>query len=293
MNTENLKKEIKGLKLKHIVLLCTGVFLAFAIIGSILIAAGGGLHWTWGFPAIGFGTLHEVDDAKPLDLSGVDALVVSSVSDDIAVQTGQNASAELKGQCRSAGDPVYLQTRREGATLYAEVKYPSSINSSNTMLTVTIPQGYQGDFTVNSVSGGIRASGLPNAFADVSLRTVSGEIGFGSAAFGSLTASSTSGGVSISGIAANMSVHTVSGDVLLEYAKIAATTVGTISGDVQAAIPAASAFSVDFGTLSGSFRSTHPGLNVGEAERGFKSNTENAPLLKVNTTSGDFTITGE
>jgi hypothetical protein len=293
MNAENLKKEIKGLKLKHVALLCTGVFLAFAIIGSILFAAGGGFNWAGGMPLLGFGALHEVDDVKPLDLSGVDALMITSVSDGIAVQTGQNASAELKGQCSSAGDPVYLQTRRDGNTLRVEVKYPSSISNSNTMLTVTLPQSYQGDFTVNSVSGGIRSTGLPNAFANVTLGTVSGQIDFSSAAFASLKASSTSGEISISDIAASTAVHTISGGVLLDYAEMAATTVGTVSGGVKAEIPSTSAFSVDFGTLSGSFRSTHPGLHVNEAERGFKSSAENAPLLKVNTTSGDFTITGK
>jgi DUF4097 and DUF4098 domain-containing protein YvlB len=233
-------------------------------------------------------------------MSGVASIAVSSVSDDVMIKSGgDKITASLTGQCRTSGEPVYLKTSMNGSTLIIEVKYPSSINVgvnfnyNNTKLTLTIPAGYQGDLSVTTVSGGIRANDSPFEFGDVTLHSVSGDMSFRTASYRSLKATTISGDIEISGIVAKTSAGSTSGSVTLDYDVASETSVNTVSGDVSAAIPDTASFSVDFGSVSGDFRSTHTGLTISRASRGFTSIKEGAPLIKVNTTSGDFRIEGK
>jgi hypothetical protein len=295
MNTENLKKEIRKIKVGHVALLCAGVFLAFAIIGSILIAAGGG--WLvrgfnidfHNFVPIGPGTLYDVDDREELDMAGVERITIESVSDNVTVLSGgEKTVATLQGQCRSALGPVKLSASKNGSTLAIEVQYPRTISNSNTRLTVTIPESYGGDLSVKTVSGGIYSEGLPQKLGNVTLHAVSGNIRFGAQSFTEGKADTTSGGVRITGITGRTTVTTVSGHVELDYTAAVATTVRTVSGSVDASIPESAAFQVDYGTVSGSFRDRK------STERGFKGSMPGALVLfKVDTTSGDFVITGK
>lgn len=301
MNAENLKKEIKKVKIWHIAVLCAGVFLAFAIIGSILVAAGGGwlyngFHFSRSdFPPIGPGKLYDVNDHSELDLAGVDSVVIIAVSDDVTVKSGgEKIVSDLKGQCRSSTEPVKLDAHKDGGAVTIEVKYPRTIHNSNTALTVTIPEGYAGSLSVTTVSGGVFAEGLPFNLQSVDLHSVSGGLRFGAQSYAGLKAETTSGDINVSGIAGATTANTISGDVNLDFTAAVATTVTTISGGVTAAIPQNAAFKVDFGTVSGSFRSNHPALSVTGASHGFSgAMSGGTELLKVNTTSGDFRIEGK
>ena len=301
MNTENLKKEIKKVRIGHIALLCAGVFLAFAIIGSILLAAGS--NWAWGkgfhinfsnIPPIGPGELFEVNDRFDVDINGVNRIEIISISDDANISSGPKGEATLIGQCRSVGTPKKLEVRKQGSTLVIEVKYPQSTNNSTTRFNITIPEGYDGELSVSTVSGEIFAQGLPFTLGKVSLHSISGDVDFGSASYDDLTADTTSGEITINGVASRTHVKSVSGDVVLDYSAIAETSVSTVSGSVRAAIPDADPFIIDFGSTSGDFSSTHPGLGVNEADRGFNGSTRDGKItIKVNTTSGDFTLEGK
>lgn len=302
MNADNLKKEIKKVKVSHIALLCAGIFLAFAIIGTILVMAGGGLVQQGGFhlsdlrnlPPIGLGQLFDVDDKFDLDMNGVDRIEITSVSADVSVVTGKGF-AELKGQCRSTTKPMWLETRKQGSTLIIEVKYPiAGNNNSNVQLTVTIPEEYAGAMKINSVSSSIMAEGLPYKLGQVNLHTVSGDIRFSTASYTDLAADTISGEVSVSGIAARTKVTTTSGDINLDYSIFTATTVGTISGEVRATLPEKSELKVNFGSVSGEFSSNLPGLGITGADGGFNGGTTNGTeSFNVNTTSGGFRIVGK
>lgn len=302
MNADSLKKEIKKVKIGHIALLCTGIFLAFAIIGSILIAAGGGwlvnngFRFNWNdIPPVGPGQLFDVNDRFDFDLDGVDRIEIVTISDDVNVKPASGkVVAELKGQCRSATKPKWLEARKAGNTLYIEVKYPQSVNNSNTSLTVTIPAEYAGDLKVVTVSGELYADGLPLKLDEVNIHTVSGDVYFSTASYADLKADTTSGEVKVSGIMAATNVKTVSGDVSLDYTAFVATTVKTVSGEVRASIPQTSAFKVDFNSVSGDFTANHSGLGVDRAKDGFSGSTpDGKELFKVNTTSGDLSIDGK
>lgn len=273
------------------------------IIASILcvllllpILAGCGLNLRLGDIEIsGSGQRFDVNDSKELDMAGAESIRISSVSDDIVVKSGgSKVLAELKGDCYSTSKPVWLDARRDGGSIVIEVKYPGIITSDDTMLTVTIPADYAGDFSASSVSGDIDAQGLPFKLRQVTLGSVSGNIGFAADSFTKLKADTTSGGITLSGIAAETAAGSISGDVSLEYNVFAETSVTTISGGVEASIPQNAAFKVSFGSVSGNFSSTHPGIAVDNADRSFSGSANGGDaLLKVHTTSGNLRITGK
>lgn len=299
MNADNLKKEIKKVRIGHVALLLAAVFIAFSIIGGAMLFAGG---WTFGNLInlngsinIGPGELHEVNDRQELDLDGVDAIHIVTISDDpVLVAGGSKVVAELKGQCRSVDEPVKLDARKSGSTLVIEVKYPKSTSSNNTTLTITIPESFTGSLQIDTTSGDVAGRGLPFRLKNVNFHTISGDIDFDTAAYDELRADTVSGRVAVSGITAATSVKTTSGDVSLEYDSFKGATVNTVSGDVKAVIPDGNGFTVDFGSTSGDFNSSHPGMTVSEAERSFHGSTKDGgEAFKVNTTSGDLDILGK
>lgn len=300
MNANNLKTEMKKIKVGHVALLCTGVFLAFAIIGSILLVAGGGLNVIGDngmlhngiFFNVGPGTLTEVNDRKEMDMAGVTNIIIAGVSSEVTVLSGgDKAVAELKGQCKTTGTPVHLETSLNGGALTIQIKYPAMSGMDNTRLTVTIPAEYQGNLSISCVSGDIIGEALPFKLQQVNLNEVSGQIRFSTASYASLKAGTVSGDVNLAGISADTRVNTTSGEITLGYTLAAPATVSTVSGGVTITLPADAAFGVDFASVSGDFNSNHPAI-MAHGTRGFQSIREGAPLIKVNTTSGDCKIEG-
>ncbi len=299
MNADNLKKEIKRIRIGHVALLLAGIFVAFSVLGGTLLLAGG---WRFGnlinnsgSISFGPGQTYDVNDRQELDLEGVEAISIVAVSDDpVLVAGGKKVVAELKGRCRSTGGPVSLDARKAGSTLIIEVKYPITSSVIDTTLTITIPESFAGDLQVSTTSGDVTGMGLPFRLGNVDLHTVSGDIDFNVAGWSRLVAGTVSGRVRLTGVASDTTVKTTSGDVSLEYAAFAKTTVSTVSGGVKAAIPDGDGFIVDFSSTSGDFMSSHPALKISGADGGFygAANGGNA-ALKVNTTSGDLDVYGK
>ncbi len=304
MNADNLKKEIKRIRIGHVALLLAGVFIAFSILGSVLLFAGG---WRFGSLAginlsdhrqsVRFGPsqTYDVNDRKELDLEGVDAIRIVTVSDDPVISAGgTKVVAQLKGRSISSGGPVSLDARKSGSTLIIEVKYPASSSRIDTALTITIPESFAGDLQVSTTSGDVAADGLPFRLGSVSLQSVSGNIDFSTAGYSKLSAGTVSGSIHLAGIAAETHASTTSGDVSLDYAAYKTTTVSTVSGSVIARIPDAEGFTVDFTSTSGDFTSSHPALPVNGAEHRFRGTANQGDAtLKVNTTSGDMDVYGK
>lgn len=237
----------------------------------------------------------DVNDRAEQDMNGVDSIVIGAVSDNVTILSGGSKTvSELKGQCRSATKPVWLESHVSGSTLYIEVKYPQTITNNNTELTVTIPAEFAGRLTANTVSGRVIAEGLPFELNQATMGSISGDILFSTASCGEVNAHTISGGINLSGIDGRVKIDSVSGNVNLDYKAFAETSAKTISGTVVATIPQSAAFKVEFDSISGSFRSGHSGINVSSAKHGFSATVaDGAELIKVNTTSGDFRVEGK
>lgn len=264
--------------------------LSMLVLAALLTGCGLG-NFTISFGGKSF----DVDDHEELAIDGVEKIEISSVSDEITILSGgEKVMADLTGECTSPSKPVWLEAYVSGSTIHIKVKYPQTISNSNTRLTVTLPAGYAGSMSVNTVSGDIAADGLPNKLQKTTVGTVSGDIRFSAASYESMKANTTSGRIGLTGIAARTEAGTVSGDVELDYIAFVETSVKTVSGDVTARIPQNEGFKVDFNTVSGSFRTSHKGLDVDRAKGGFSATVgDGTELIKVSTTSGDFEIVGK
>ncbi len=295
MNTENLKNEVKRIRLHHVVLLCAGVFVAFAILGGVLLALGGGLRpniGDWGMNPLAAGQRYEINENQPLDLSGITEVVMKTVSGEIDLRNGDGL-AQLQGVCVTTGDPVKLVVNRSGSTLNVEVVYPKfNINvSTNCRLTVTLPADYTGDVQMHSVSGEILAGNMAQKLGRVRIETVSGDVDFRAEGASQLSVSTTSGEVRVQDAAYDIDAKTVSGEVYLNCAAAGNIQVQTVSGEVSAALPRDASCALNFSSVSGDFRSSHSTLGVSSADRSFHGKLgAGEKTLQVNTTSGDLTI---
>ncbi|MDR0842515.1 MAG: DUF4097 domain-containing protein [Acidobacteriota bacterium] len=284
MKMENLKREFKRIRLVHVVIVCAVVFVAFSILGTMLLAAGGLRKSEFSLKdsllSSAQGKPVAVDEQVEQDLEGLIGIKISTVSDDVFLAGGgDKVRVNLKGECRGAGEPVRLESVFRGGELVVEVKYPRSDRGDwgrrgcSTSLTVTVPDGYRGDFAIATVSGDLYARDLPLVLDEVKLQTVSGDIVFGVASHRELSA------------------NTVSGDVGISYAKLADTYVKTVSGDVDITVPAGESFAVEFNSLLGVFESKHPGWPAHGVHRSVRAvralSGEGGKLLKVSTVSGD------
>ncbi len=295
MNTQNLKTEVKRIRLHHVVLLCAAVFVAFAILGSVLLAASGALrphtNWSINNPLVG-GERYEINENQPLDLSGVTEVVMKSVSGEIELKNG-NGLAQLQGWCVTTGDPVKLVVNRSGSTLNVEVVYPKfNVNiSSSCRLTVTLPADYAGDVQMHTVSGEILAGNMAQKLGHVRIETVSGDVDFRAEGASKLSVSTTSGEVRVKNAAYDIDAKTVSGEVYLDCAATGNLQAQTVSGEVAVVLPRDASCAVNFTSVSGDFRSTHSALGIHSADRGFQGNLGSGDkILRVSTTSGNFSI---
>lgn len=264
-----------------------------ALLAVALAGCGLNIH-LGGITVAGPGKLFDVNDHGEQDLAGVETIEIATVSDTVTLTaSGDKATADLKGQCRSTDKPVYLDMYKDGSILHIDVKYPSVTTSSNTALDVSIPAEYKGNLTIKTVSGGIEATALPYELQKVELESISGSVNLDAKSIASLKASSTSGSVVITGIAGETTASSISGGVDLDFNTIARTSASSISGNVKIKVPKDASFDVEFSTVSGSFHSSNTGLDVTSAHGFSGSAGDGGVLLKVNTTSGDFRLEGK
>ena len=298
--SENLKREFKRIRIVHIVVLCAVVFVAFSILGTTLLAAGG--PWKSNFSlrdglfTVAHGDPVNVDEQVEQELAGLAGVRITTVSTNVILTSGgDKVKADLKGVCRNLDAPVRLESELHGDVLILEVKHPKqkrwgnwSGSDCSTSLTVMMPDDYQGDFKIVTVSGDMYARNLPLILKEVTLETVSGDVDFGIAGCRELSAKSVSGDLTLRNVASPTSVNTISGDVEIYYEKAAETRVETVSGDVDIAVPTGESFAVDFQSTSGEFESRYPGLFANDVRRNFHGTVGNGDEhLRINTVSGD------
>ena len=236
MKSGNLKREFKRIKVIHIAVLCAVVFVAFLILGTTLLVAGG--PWKNNFSlrdglfTVAHGNPVNVNEQVEHELSGLTGIRVITVSDHVVLTHGDDKlRAHLQGSCRSTG--VRLESVLQGNMLTLEVKHPGKRWGNwgglgcSTSLTVMVPEGYQGDLAIATVSGGIHARNLSLTLSEVTLKTVSGDVNFNIAGYRELSANTVSGDLALWNVAAPTKVNTISGDVEIYYERAVETRVTT------------------------------------------------------------------
>jgi hypothetical protein len=150
-------------------------------------------------------------------------------------------------------------------------------------------EGLNGSLSLKSVSGEIEVHRLGGS---ISLHSISGDIG-GDQLSGALTVDTTSGRVRLdSSNFHSLQANSVSGALFFKTPLSAGPyTFKTVSGNIRLAVPAQSACSVDFQSISGRFSSNLPtardqhlrGSQSAEVQGG-------GPLVKFNTVSGNASL---
>jgi hypothetical protein len=237
-----------------------------------------------------------IDETKTLDLTNIKAIEISGVSESITVHaTAGTGSATLKGSYRAIS-PIGWVVEAQGDVLKIYSPYPRfGVLYSNLSMTVAIPQTYAGTVKVSSVSGAVS---LPDAqpvdWSQLDVSTVSGGIRVENAAFDAIKASSVSGAVVMKQITGTVDCKTTSGAIALDYIDYKTSTVRSVSGAIQIALPAQSSVNISYTTVSGRFTNQDLQITVvtqtsrkldGRIGTGDQS-------LNVSTTSGSFTIKG-
>jgi hypothetical protein len=150
-------------------------------------------------------------------------------------------------------------------------------------------EGLNGSLSLRSVSGEIEVHRLGGS---ISLHSISGDIG-GDQLSGALTVDTTSGRVRLDASNFNsLQVNSVSGALFFKTPLSAGPyTFKTVSGNIRLAVPAQSACSVDFQSISGRFSSNLP-TTMDQRQRGSQSAQDQGggPMLKFNTVSGNASL---
>ena len=279
---------MKKFRAWHIALIGLAVFLLFGGISAIIIRTNEKYHsqsaWTVGWDngrwwTFGDAESYSIDEADSVQISSsIKAVELSCISADINItQTdGDEMQVHLYGDYASVGGEIELDIQSVGSTIKVIVKYPRNTGtySNDLVLDIQLPQQYNQDIKISSVSSDIEFEGETMMLDTFEVKTVSGAINFNTL------------------YAKSVRVETVSGDVMLTTMVNPDLTVETVSGDVQIVLEGDKEFYVDYSTISGDFECDIP-LNIKSQTRGgFEgySGNENAVRFEVGTISGDFVI---
>lgn len=96
---------------------------------------------------------------------------------------------------------------------------------------IYVPAGFAGDLLVSTISGDIKTNRAFEQMGQVSLSTVSGDILFQKVAANDVKMSTVSGDIAVTDLTGNAAMSTTSGDIRVEK-ETGAFTVSTVSGDV-------------------------------------------------------------
>jgi lia operon protein LiaG len=314
---------MKKFKLWHLAIICLAVFLIFGGIAAAVISTSTKIadEADWSIPWLGFksfgvrGDEFSIDQTETAGISGKNDVVIRSVSSQIEVKetTDDEITAHLFGDYYSRRGEIELEVTDSGGTVKIAVKYPkgnTGITISDLKLEVTIPQDYEGDLAVSSVSGPLYISCESMELDKVHFSTTSGRINFepinssileansvsgrieGTLLSGKLNAHGTSSSISISGLTAESEVRTVSGRITVDVEDYDDLNLSSTSGRVEINLKAEGDFYVDFSTTSGSFDSDIPLMVESQKRNGFEGylGDSSAPRFKVNTVSGSLHI---
>jgi DUF4097 and DUF4098 domain-containing protein YvlB len=319
---------MKKFKAWHLALICLAVFLVFAGISAIVIATNpqqyNNVHnwnWNWKWNSsnsifnFGVGKEYTIDETKTIDVMNKSNVQISGVSSDITItqSQGDKLTARLHGDYKSRNGEIKLEILEKTNALRIIIKHPKmgGVNYSNLKLDITIPQGYNNDLSVNTVSSNILFECKDMTFRNVSTNNVSGKTDIDSLTAKSLDVDTVSGGVigelldgtlDITGVSANVDVkglsnkvrvNTVSGKVILQFNKLTEdVNIDTTSGRIEFTLPEDSEFYVRFDSVSGNFKCDIPVNIIRQKGGDFEGyvGSESAPELDVDSVSGSLEI---
>jgi len=282
---------------------------------------------------------YDIDSTGEVATGGVDKITIRSVSSEVKISTHNSDRVEAHFYGNVVGfkreNIPYLEVEKNGNEALVRIVYPAEKGfkiSEDTKLDVAIPEEWNRNIEIKSISGDITAKRLTGN--DITLNTTSGNMAIseikakhtvsassisGSCSFDKVISdiakiNTTSGSVNIDFLEAKeLNFSSVSGDAELNTAAEEAeinTTSGSInvsfvnefdkinaksiSGQIKLGIPGSAEFTANLKTVSGNIDCKDFAMNISSSgERELKGRVGSGDgKIDVSTTSGDIKIYG-
>lgn len=263
------------------------LILIFILIAGLVKSLNGGIQFINHKPAL-------IDDSETLSYS-YNQSEISSIKADLvneAVFIGNSYDKQIHVKIENPDTPNAPEVNLKGNTLYITKEKLNIFSFSprkGSTVYIEIPANLSMQkFSVETVSGGIKASDLKIWADEVKIESVSGSIKMSEISSKSLKFESTSGTVKAGNVSADsLSVETVSGSIELKVEKLEKkANIESISGSVKLSLKKASSFALSYKSKSGSFSSDFGNLSKNKE---FKHNGGKAEI-SVSTVSGSIKV---
>lgn len=263
------------------------LILIFILIAGLVKSLNGGIQFINHKPAL-------IDDSETLSYS-YNQSEISSIKADLvneAVFIGNSYDKQIHVKIENPDTPNAPEVNLKGNTLYITKEKLNIFNFSprkGSTVYIEIPANLSMQkFSVETVSGSIKASDLKIWADEVKIESVSGSIKMSEISSKSLKFESTSGTVKAGNVSADsLSVETVSGSIELKVEKLEKkANIESISGSVKLSLKKASSFALSYKSKSGSFSSDFGNLSKNKE---FKHNGGKAEI-SVSTVSGSIKV---
>lgn len=261
--------------------------LIFILIAGLAKSLNGGIQFINHKPAL-------IDDSETLSYS-YNQSEISSIKADLvneAVFIGNSYDKQIHVKIENPDTPNAPEVNLKGNTLYITKEKLNIFSFSprkGSTVYIEIPANLSMQkFSVETVSGSIKASDLKIWADEVKIESVSGSIKMSEISSKSLKFESTSGTVKAGNVSADsLSVETVSGSIELKVEKLEKkANIESISGSVKLSLKKASSFALSYKSKSGSFSSDFGNLSKNKE---FKHNGGKAEI-SVSTVSGSIKV---
>ena len=263
------------------------LILIFILIAGLVKSLNGGIQFINHKPAL-------IDDSETLSYS-YNQSEISSIKADLvneAVFIGNSYDKQIHVKIENPDTPNAPEVNLKGNTLYITKEKLNIFSFSprkGSTVYIEIPANLSMQkFSVETVSGSIKASDLKIWADEVKIESVSGSIKMSEINSKSLKFESTSGTVKAGNVSADsLSVETVSGSIELKVEKLEKkANIESISGSVKLSLKKASSFALSYKSKSGSFSSDFGNLSKNKE---FKHNGGKAEI-SVSTVSGSIKV---
>ena len=263
------------------------LILIFILMAGLVKSLNGGIQFINHKPAL-------IDDSETLSYS-YNQSEISSIKADLvneAVFIGNSYDKQIHVKIENPDTPNAPEVNLKGNTLYITKEKLNIFSFSprkGSTVYIEIPANLSMQkFSVETVSGSIKASDLKIWADEVKIESVSGSIKMSEISSKSLKFESTSGTVKAGNVSADsLSVETVSGSIELKVEKLEKkANIESISGSVKLSLKKASSFALSYKSKSGSFSSDFGNLSKNKE---FKHNGGKAEI-SVSTVSGSIKV---
>jgi len=239
----------------------------------------------------------DIYDDKTAQVLDTTKLKVDCVSSDVKIipEDREDIYVEMKGyHISSPGYKVpVLNLTQDGETLNIEVQHSKNNNFLNRLsldLTILVPQSYQGDLNVNTVSGDVSLQF--GEYESLVVNTVSGDVSTSATSVVEGEFDTTSGDVKLRDYQGAVRVKSISGDTDIQFDQFTeGANVQSTSGSVIVSVPQGENFGIDVSTTSGEIQNTHEMIIDKLSDRKLIAHTNSHEhVINVSTISGDISI---